>query len=161
VRQENPLGHSNFLIGLKSSGERNGGLGLARYKSVLSRLSVGRPYAICHWYATPIYGRWQVGSLWPWNCVKPIRGLLCCVMCGGSWSPLECKFKFRTAHSPAQPQPQPQPQHAATRITHHTHTRRTLRPTVWRTAGAGAGAGSREANLALQSPVPQLPLRPT
>jgi hypothetical protein len=48
VRQENPLGHSNFLIGLKSSGERNGGLGLARYKSVLSRLSVGRPYAICH-----------------------------------------------------------------------------------------------------------------
>jgi hypothetical protein len=31
VRLENPLGPSNFLSGLKSSGERNGGLSLARF----------------------------------------------------------------------------------------------------------------------------------
>jgi hypothetical protein len=31
VRLENPLGHRNFLTGLNLSGERNGGLGLARF----------------------------------------------------------------------------------------------------------------------------------
>jgi hypothetical protein len=31
---ENPLGHGNFLSGLKLSGERDGGLGLARFTAV-------------------------------------------------------------------------------------------------------------------------------
>jgi hypothetical protein len=34
VRLENPLGHGNFLSGLKLSGERDGGLGLARFSAV-------------------------------------------------------------------------------------------------------------------------------
>jgi hypothetical protein len=34
VRLENPLGHGNFLSGLKLSGERDGGLGLARFSVV-------------------------------------------------------------------------------------------------------------------------------
>jgi hypothetical protein len=31
---ENPLGHGNFLSGLKLSGERDGGLGLTRFSAV-------------------------------------------------------------------------------------------------------------------------------
>jgi hypothetical protein len=35
MRLENPLGHGNFLSGLKPSGERDGGLGrLARFSAV-------------------------------------------------------------------------------------------------------------------------------
>jgi hypothetical protein len=34
VRLGNPLGHGNFLSGLKLSGERDGGLGLARFSAV-------------------------------------------------------------------------------------------------------------------------------
>jgi hypothetical protein len=34
VRLENPLGHGNFLSGLKLCGERDGGLGLARFSAV-------------------------------------------------------------------------------------------------------------------------------
>jgi hypothetical protein len=34
VRLGNPLGHGNFLSGLKLSGERGGGLGLARFSAV-------------------------------------------------------------------------------------------------------------------------------
>jgi hypothetical protein len=34
VRVENPLGHGNFLSGLKLSGEHDGGLGLARFSAV-------------------------------------------------------------------------------------------------------------------------------
>ena len=34
MRLENPLGHGNFLSGLKLSGERDGGLGLARFSAV-------------------------------------------------------------------------------------------------------------------------------
>jgi hypothetical protein len=34
VRLENPLGHGNFLSGLKLSGKRDGGLGLARFSVV-------------------------------------------------------------------------------------------------------------------------------
>jgi hypothetical protein len=34
VRLENPLGRGNFLSGLKLSGERDGGLGLARFSAV-------------------------------------------------------------------------------------------------------------------------------
>jgi hypothetical protein len=34
LRLENPLGHGNFLSGLKLSGERDGGLGLARFSAV-------------------------------------------------------------------------------------------------------------------------------
>jgi hypothetical protein len=34
VRLENPLGHGNILSGLKLSGERDGGLGLARSSAV-------------------------------------------------------------------------------------------------------------------------------
>jgi hypothetical protein len=34
VRLENPLGHGNFLSGHKLSGERDGGLGLARFSAV-------------------------------------------------------------------------------------------------------------------------------
>jgi hypothetical protein len=34
VRLENPLSHGNFLSGLKLSGERDGGLGLARFSAV-------------------------------------------------------------------------------------------------------------------------------
>jgi hypothetical protein len=34
VRLENPLGYGNFLSGLKLSGERDGGLGLARFSAV-------------------------------------------------------------------------------------------------------------------------------
>jgi hypothetical protein len=33
VRLENPLGHGNFMSGLKLSGERDGGLGLARFSA--------------------------------------------------------------------------------------------------------------------------------
>jgi hypothetical protein len=34
VRLENPLSHGNFLSGLRLSGERDGGLGLARFSAV-------------------------------------------------------------------------------------------------------------------------------
>jgi hypothetical protein len=34
VRLENPLGHGNFSAGLKLSGERDGGLSLARFSAV-------------------------------------------------------------------------------------------------------------------------------
>jgi hypothetical protein len=33
-RLENPLGHGHFSSGLKLSGERDGGLGLARFSAV-------------------------------------------------------------------------------------------------------------------------------
>jgi hypothetical protein len=45
LKQEtNRLGHGNFLPGLKLSGGRDGGLGLA-CGAVLGRLSVGQPWA--------------------------------------------------------------------------------------------------------------------
>ena len=50
VRLENPLGHGNFLSGLKLSGERDGGLGLARFSAVC--LLGGHMYANgLVWYA--------------------------------------------------------------------------------------------------------------
>jgi hypothetical protein len=47
VRLENPLGHGNFLSGLKLSGERGGGLGLARSTAVC--LLGGHMYANGKW----------------------------------------------------------------------------------------------------------------
>jgi hypothetical protein len=58
VRLETPLGHGNFLSGLKLVGERGGGLGLARFS------------AVCPWggrmYANGLYGTqiWQVLHVW-------------------------------------------------------------------------------------------------
>jgi hypothetical protein len=43
VRLEIPLGRENFLSGLKLSGERDGGLGLARFSAVCPL--VGHMYA--------------------------------------------------------------------------------------------------------------------
>jgi hypothetical protein len=44
VRLENPLGRGNFWSGFKLSGERDGGLGLARFSAVCP-LGGGHMYA--------------------------------------------------------------------------------------------------------------------
>jgi hypothetical protein len=63
VRLENPLGHGNFLSGLKLRGERGGGLGLARFSAVCPL--DGHMYDVRKWpfmaYGTQV---WQVLHVW-------------------------------------------------------------------------------------------------
>jgi hypothetical protein len=61
VRLENPLGHGDFFSGLKLSGERDGGLGLARFSVVCP---LGGHMSVCAqmaFYGTQV---WQVLHVW-------------------------------------------------------------------------------------------------
>jgi hypothetical protein len=61
VRLGSPLGHGNFLSGLKLSGERGGGLGLARFSAVCPL--GGHMYANgLLWHADMAYGIWHMAG---------------------------------------------------------------------------------------------------
>ena len=77
ARLGNPLGHGNFLSGLKLSGERDGGLSLAQFSAVCP-LGVGRPY-VRKW---PFMVRgtqiWQV--LCVWAKLRKFEQSFCCAV---------------------------------------------------------------------------------
>jgi hypothetical protein len=67
VRLGSPLGHGNFLAGLKLSGAeatRWRTQSVSCFGAVLGRLSVGRPYVRKWPFMARRYGVWQVLHVW-------------------------------------------------------------------------------------------------